>query len=103
MEGVNPVKVTLSPELEQYLVNKHKEAIEVYAEKTYSTMLEPLTHIEIKMGIPDKKVADQFTMIEIDGFKVYIESDLVTDESEVKLHLEKHLLTKSIEVDGVSL
>jgi hypothetical protein len=95
------MKISLSPEVEQYLAKKHKDAIEVFVEKTYTTTLDNLTHIEIKFGAPDPKKQDKFTVMEVHGFKVYVESTLVNEESDIRVHLEKHLGMKSLEVDGL--
>jgi hypothetical protein len=96
------VKITLSPEVEEYLHHKHKEVLEVFVEKIYSThMMEPVSHLEIKYGAPHSNIRDKFKTFDIDGFKVYIEDDLLDENTDVMFHLEKFLGLKYIEVDGL--
>ena len=97
------MKIILTPEVEEYLHHKHKEVLEVYVDKIYSThMMEAVSHLEIKYGAPRKEILDNFSFYEVDGFKIYIENSLIKEESEdIILHLEKFLGFKYIEIDGL--
>lgn len=96
------MKITLSPEVEEYLHHKHKEVLEVFVERVYSThMMESIAHLEIKYGAPHKDVKDKFTLYEVDGFQIYLENDLIDEEKDVMIHLEKFLGFKYLEVDGL--
>jgi hypothetical protein len=96
------VKIILSPEVEEYLHHKHKEVLEVFVERVYSThMMESIAHLEIKYGAPHKDVITQFSTYDVDGFKIYIENDLISEDQEVFFHLEKFLGLKYLEVDGL--
>ena len=98
------MKITLSPEVEEYLRNKHKEVIEVFVERTYYThMMESVAHTEIKYGAPKQAVVDQFTLFEVDGFKVYIANELLDEKQDIFFHLDKFLGIKYVEVDGVKI
>lgn len=97
------MKITLSPEVETYMAKKHKEVLEVFVEKIYSThMMETISHLEVKYGAPHEDVKDKFTSYDVDGFKVYIENDLIDEEKDVFIHLEKFLGLKYLEVDGLN-
>lgn len=96
------MKITLSPEVEEYLHHKHKEVLEVFVEKVYSThMMESIAHLEIKYGAPRQELQNQFSTFDVDGFKIYIENDLLDEDKDVFFHLEKFLGLKYLEVDGL--
>ena len=98
------MKITLSPEVETYLAKKHKDVLEVYVERIYSThMMENISHLEVKYGAPRENIRDRFSSYDVDGFKVYIENDLIDEEKDVFIHLEKFLGLKYLEVDGLKI
>ncbi len=96
------MKIELSPEVKDYLHKKHKDVLEVYARHVYYERLgEPVKQLEIHFGIPETGIADQFTAYDIEGFKVYIEKDLVDEQHDVLIKIGHVLGFKHLEVDGL--
>lgn len=98
------MKVTLSPELKEYLHKKHREVIEVYVTKIYfERQLEPYLHVEIDFKAPENVVASQFELYDVEGFKVYIEKDIINENQDILFHLGKVFLMKHVEVEGLEV
>lgn len=98
------MRIELSPEVKEYLHRKHKEVLEIYVERVYyERMLEGLPHLEVKFGAPKEKDMPQFEAQEVEGFRVYIEKDLIREDQDVLIHLGKMLGMKRIEVEGLEV
>jgi len=99
------MKVELSPEVKDYLHKKHKDVIEVYARKNYSERLDDNAprQLVVHFGVPEENILGQFESYEVEGFKLYIEKDIVEGHQDVIVHMSKLLGVKFMDVDGLEL
>lgn len=99
------MKIELSADVKQYLHRKHKDVLEVYARRNYSERLDdnaPL-ELEIHFGTPEARLMDQFASYDVEGFKLYIEKDIIDENKDVLIHLGRVLGMKHIEIEGLEV
>lgn len=97
------MKVVMSPDLKDYLHKKHKEVLEVYVTKKFERLGVEINQLEIKFDAPDSDHKGEFESYDVEGFKVYVEKDLINENKDILIHLEKLLGMKHIEVDGLEI
>lgn len=98
------MKIELSQEVKDYLHKKHKEVLEVYAHKVYYERIgEPIKQLEIRFGTPDSSLMDQFEAFDVEGFKLYIEKDIMDENKDIMIHMSKILGFKYLDADGLEV
>ena len=94
--------VELSPEVKTYLSRKHKDILEVYCRHIpYTKFGAAHYQLEIHFEKPETFEVEKFTTVDVEGFRVYIESDLIDDQHDIMIKLKEALGFKHLEVEGI--
>lgn len=89
--------IRMTDEVKEYLEKKHKKEIEVYVHRLYYGVGGPMSHVEVTMGVPATYQLEHFKKYDVEGFSVYVETDLV-DDHDIMIKLDHLLGLKHLEI-----